>query len=743
VKEQKFSMIRQTLKKLALQLLDFDSGDIMLLSELLDDAETLTAHFEQGSSGFLIVGKITHILSRLLKSDPVDNAGELLIMAVDMLGRLVDSMEKGSDEPDKTNDSELDAEVSGLLSGTIEFSPDESEVVKSEKSLGKKKQSGKKKPDKKKKQASEKGADLAEVELPINSEPFKIFLVEAEEKIIESQALILDLENDMENIEILHTLFRIFHTIKGECGFLRLASLGELTHNLENLLDMLRNRELDVTVEIIDLLLSGIDTAGSMLEAMKNGDITILNQIDTTSILDEINCQTHIEKATIGEILVEDGKMTEAEVVKVLQVQKESSFTRKFGEIAVEQDLISEDDIKKTLSEQTIRTGSEQHKSDPFIKVRASQINYLVDMVGELLIAENQLDENDRAIVQIKKITREIQNSAMKLRTIKIKNLFIHMKRLVRDVSKKLGKAVVIETVGEDLEVDRNLIEILDEPLMHILRNSVHHGIESAEERSAAGKDESGMIWLSAERRGNTIVIIVRDDGGGIDTVRVIEKAVSNGVLTEQDSAGLTHEQAVALIFHPGLSTAKEVNQVSGRGVGMDVVKTMVARNRGKIEVKTEKGEYTEVSLYFPISMAIIDGMIVEASDTSFIIPVNHIIESLIVNQEMIHSIRSSMEVINLRDEVIPIINLSDFFNLDDVLGEETVVAVIVQNREKKFAFIVNRIIAKKEIVIKPLNKKFRDLRGISSGTILAGGKIGFIVDIEEVVTLSSNEVTA
>ncbi len=493
-----------------------------------------------------------------------------------------------------------------------------------------------------------------------------------------------------------------------------------------------------------------------MLVALKNGDIVVFNQIRIDDFVENIHQQIHKVRISIGEILRDEGKLTNGDVAKILQEQKESSFTKKFGEIAIEDHLITEEDIEESIKKQKEHYMSQDKKTqkvDSIIKVKASRINYLVDTIGELLIAENQLDEKDKNVVQLRKITKEIQAAAMQLRTVKVKNLFINMKRVVRDMAMKLKKNVVTETIGEELEIDRNLVEILDEPLIHILRNSVHHGIEEEKERIEKNKNKIAKIILKAERRGNNIVISAKDDGKGLDRDRILEKAISRNLITREKAKTLSKNEIFDLVFVSGLSTAKEVDRVSGRGVGMGIVKSAVTSSRGNVEIRSEKDQFTEITLIFPLSMAIIDGMIVKTEDTHFVIPATNIIESLKIEKNMIYTIENKTSVIDLRQEIIPVIQLRDFFDIQNTFNQvethnhvEThgyaslradarLLAVIVENREKKFAFVVNEIIAKKEIVIKPLNNKFKKLKGISSGTILQGGKIGFIIDVEEIVS--------
>lgn len=359
----------------------------------------------------------------------------------------------------------------------------------------------------------------------VNSEAFQIFLSEARERLDEAQGQILELEAAPGNKPLIDTLFRTFHTIKGECGFLKIASLGELAHNIENLLDQLRSGAQTVDDTVIELLLQGVDFAKTILNQLFQGNVAIFSQLDTGDYFDRLHNRLTQDKASLGDVLQSEGKLSETDVLKILQKQKESAYTKKFGEIAEEENLVTHEEVNEAVQKQ--KNPAEQgFRHDPLIKVRAGQVNYLVDMVGELLIVGNQLDETDKNVAQLKKISRGIQAAAMQLRTVSVKNLFINIKRIARDAAKKLGKEVLVELRGEDLEIDRNLVEILEEPLMHLVRNSIGHGIETQDVRLAREKAPEGHLILQAQRLGNNIIISVRDDGNGLDEEKILAKAV-------------------------------------------------------------------------------------------------------------------------------------------------------------------------------------------------------------------------
>ncbi len=583
----------------------------------------------------------------------------------------------------------------------------------------------------------------AEAAIPFrDDETFQVFLADVVDRLAEAQNLVLELEGKPDSAESIQALFRVFHTIKGECGFLKLATLGELTHNIESLLDAMRNGKCSVESVHIDALLEGIDLARKIVAQLKDGNVVVFNDYPLDPFFKKLSGFSVCKKPSLGDMLVSDGKLREDEVQKILQKQKEAAFSKKFGEIAVKENYLTSQELQETLDKQRKSEGATPEKKaerqDPIIKVRASKINFLVDMIGELLIAMGQVGDETPAFAQMKKITRSLQFGAMELRTDTVQSLFGTIRRVVRDLSKQLGKAVLLETRGEDMEIDRNLIEKLEEPLVHLVRNSIDHGIGSPEERTALGKHAQGTIVLSAERRGNSIVISVSDDGRGLSRQKILSKAIERGLVRPEAAEAMSDAQVHNLIFASGFSTSETVSQVSGRGVGMDIVKTVVTNNRGRMEIDTKPGVGTTFRLIFPLSTAIIDGMITRNLDNTFIFPIASVVESLKVEPSMLSSVNGAVEVCDLRGEPILVLRMDQVFSMDRPEPPPFLIGVVVENTDKrKFMILVDEVIAKREVVIKTLGNRFKKMRGITSGTVLAGGKIGLVVDVDQLVDLS------
>jgi two-component system chemotaxis sensor kinase CheA len=580
-----------------------------------------------------------------------------------------------------------------------------------------------------------------EADPSVDPELVSRFAAEAEERYARAQELMLSLERDMANKDAIAELFRIFHTIKGECGFLKIGALGELSHNVENLLVLLRDAKLEADARIVDLLLEGLDHSTDILAQLKRGQLVLSGGKPLDPYYAALAAITSRVKPSLGDILVQKGKVSETELKELVAEQAQSGFTKKLGEIAVERKLVTEEELAETLALQKKIERKEEgapkaEKVEQIIKVKVGKVNYLVDMIGELTIALGQITDPGPAMAQVRKITRTLQYASMQLRTDGIKNLFGNVRRIVRDTSHKLNKPIAMETFGEDLEIDRNLLESLEEPLMHIVRNSVDHGVEGAEARLAAGKPAEGKLTVGAQRRGNSIVISVADDGAGLNRDKILRKAIEKGLVKASDAEGMSDDAVNALIFLPGFSTKDKIDYVSGRGVGMDIVHAAVKAAKGRIELESVPGKGLTTRLFFPLSTAIIDGMLVRSGDNVLIVPVGSIIESVKLKAGMVESPKRGVEVVRLRDAVIPVIRVAEALGIRNA-GSGDIGVIVEDAGKRRFALAVDEILAKREVVIKSLGGKFKNLRGISSGTVLPGGKIGLVLDVDQVISLS------
>ena len=381
--------------------------------------------------------------------------------------------------------------------------------------------------------------------------------------------------------------------------------------------------------------------------------------------------------------------------------------------------------------------------SKNFLKIDALKLDELFDSIGELVIAQNYLGENtkikaiqdaevSKTIENLSKITRLIQNRVMSLRMVPIRDTFDKMKRVVRDSSKKVNKPIHLLIEGEETEIDKTMVEALSDPLVHIIRNAIDHGIEGTSfDRMQAGKSEEGIVTLRAYHRGGNIIIEVKDDGRGINKTKVHQKALEKGIVEKDE--GLSDSEIYGLIMQPGFSTADTISDISGRGVGLDVVKTAIEAVRGKVDISSEEGVGTTFSIVLPLTLAIIDGMIVRSNDTIFIIPTLCITESFRPLEESVHTAGAKEEFVQLRTELLPVVRLSRVLDLDEHMPkpwESTLVCI--ENVRGKFALLVDELVGRQQVVIKTLGGFLAKTEGVSGGAVMGNGEIALILNVEE-----------
>ncbi len=403
--------------------------------------------------------------------------------------------------------------------------------------------------------------------------------------------------------------------------------------------------------------------------------------------------------------------------------------------------------VESTTSK-TSATSSNANTPKSTIRIDTFKVDELFDSVGELVIAQNFIAQSEkirsiedesisRTIETLSKITKKIQDRVMSLRMVAIKDTFEKMKRVVRDTSKKTLKEIHLIICGEETEIDKTMIDNLSDPLIHIIRNAIDHGLESCgDERVSAGKSTEGVITLKAFHKSGNIVISVSDDGRGINKEKVLKKAIERGVVSENEN--LTDSQIFALIMQPGFSTAEVISDLSGRGVGLDVVKTSIEKLRGKIEIDSKEGQGTTFSIILPLTLAIIDGMLVQTADEIYIIPTLSVVESFRPQREIVHIFKGKGEFVNLRGECIPIIRLSDVFDLNAKKIEAwDAILICVETEAGRIAILVDELLGRQQVVIKTLGKSLSKLKEISGGAILGNGDIALILNVDELRPLS------
>ncbi|HHT9138496.1 MAG TPA: chemotaxis protein CheA [Candidatus Wunengus sp. YC60] len=595
----------------------------------------------------------------------------------------------------------------------------------------------------------------------------KEFLVESSDHLDDVESKILQLEENPEDTDIINSIFRPIHSMKGSAGFLGMKDIGKVSHELETLLDEARKAKIKVTPEIIEILYGGIDILKKLREAVAkkvdNKD-AVTDVIDYQPLLSKISValqhnQNNVETGfkpvstsqddvedipqepkKLGEILLETGDVSQDQLDVALQEQG-----KPLGEILIEKGITTPEKVDNALKIQAT-TGK---RTSETVKVDTQKLDNLVNLVGELVIANALMNEvlgsanntntsTNKNLSQLSKIVKDIQDQVMSMRMVPLKATFQKMARLVRDVSIKAGKKVRLEVSGEETELDKTVIEEIGDPLVHIIRNSVDHGIEPQDERVAKGKPTEGLVRLNAFHKGGNIVIEIEDDGKGLCKDRILKKAIEKGLIEE--NASLSDQQIYNLIFAAGFSTAEKITDISGRGVGMDVVKKNVERLRGKVELSTVEGKGTKISIKLPLTLAIIDGMIVQVGNEKYIIPMLSIEESIRPNKEHISTVQHRGELLNIRGSLLPIVRLHNLYNVKPKkINPWEALILIVEGEGKRCGVLVDDLLGQQQIVIKSLGEQFRNVRGVSGSAILGDGCVSLILDVGGIMNMALN----
>jgi len=596
------------------------------------------------------------------------------------------------------------------------------------------------------------------------------FITEAYDHIHSVETQLLDLENDRSSKEHINAIFRACHTIKGAAGFLGLKNINKLSHSTENLMDKARKDELQLEEEHIDLLLASMDCLKELLESLQNtlngDDYVVPDTFLTVMEKLHVTLETGIPDAApedgsgnkIGEILVKENVVTPGALDKALEEQGKGDG-RKIGQILIDQSRAKPKDVAKALVKQNAARKSTGIEDT--IRVPIGRLDQLIDSIGEAVIAQSMIaadpvvmgsksQELEKKTSQANLIMRQVQELSMALRMVSIKSTFQKMARLVRDLSKKSGKDIEFHLDGEDTELDKSVVENIGDPLMHMVRNSIDHGIESdPAAREAAGKTRKAHVTLRAFHKAGSIYIEIEDDGRGINKEAVIEKAINQGLISPESS--LTDQEIFQLIFRPGFSTAQKVTDISGRGVGMDVVKRNIEALRGSIDIQSEQGKGTVFSIRLPLTLAIIDGMIVRCRDENFIIPTLSIIESLTPGKNQVERVLGKGELLKVRGELLNFIRLDDLFGMGTAISEEResaedgavalsdCVAIVVEDMMgKRIALLVNEILGQQQVVIKSMGDALSDIQGVSGCAIMSDGGVCLILDVGGIVKMTT-----
>jgi len=628
--------------------------------------------------------------------------------------------------------------------------------------------------------AGGRGKDV-EMDLPTNEmdEIIDEFVVESEESLESLDQMFVALEKDPGNKELLNEIFRCAHTIKGASGFLGFQRLVEVAHVSEDVLNKLRKGELIATPEVMDAVLKAMDIIKEMLSNIKDTrEEGIAPSIDfIRAVLDSSESgdaggggaeETPVEdvSAVVQEAVTEKAEADKAEAVTAEEVKLEEVSS---GEVKAEKVMAEEAKPApplKAAPEKSAVTGDGDKKKAPTahkerehnIRVDIVKLDDVLNLVGELVLSRNRLmrlgsqlsdtsvDEEivvhtDEAISQLDLVTSDLQLAVMKMRMQPIAKVFNKFPRMVRDLARQSEKEIDLRLIGEETELDKTVIEEIGDPLIHLIRNSVDHGVESPEDRVAAGKPSCGTISLSASQEGQNIVVCVEDDGKGMDPEKIKESAINKGVITAEDAAKLGRKDALDLIFKPGFSTVKKVSDISGRGVGMDVVKTGISNINGHITIDSEAGKGTKILLRLPLTLAIIQILIVKSGDEIYGIPLVNVVENIRVRRDDVKTIEGR-DVIRIRERVLPVARLDTLIRGNspvDCKGKDTIFIVIIGVGETQFGLLVDELCGQEEIVMKSLGEYMKGTQGVAGASITGDGKVVLILDAASVLMVQEN----
>jgi two-component system chemotaxis sensor kinase CheA len=561
------------------------------------------------------------------------------------------------------------------------------------------------------------------------------FLAEAREHLSLIESQMLELEKDPGVTEVLHCVFRTFHTIKGLAGFLEFDMIQGVSHQVETLLDLARDGKIAVSPSIVDVVLESADYLNGELNRIE----VELAGAGTTQSADSRSLIRKIE-LVIGTAAGIDA--TSSSIVhEIPQVI--------FGDGGAGSDSVAQEASDAPVpnatkaKEQVVTPEGAKSPDNSSVRVETAKLDQLLDMVGEMVIAQSLIRNNPALtasrdtrllgdIAQLSRNTAEVQRITMGMRMIPIGQLFQRTARLIRDLSRKAGKQIILETFGEDTEVDKTIAEELSDPLLHMVRNSVDHGIETPGERAATGKDLVARIRLKAYHRAGQIVIEVSDDGRGLNREKILAKARANGVV--EPGAQLLEAEIYNLIFEPGFSTAEKITDVSGRGVGMDVVRRNVQKLRGRIDTQSTVGQGTTFSLKLPLTLAIIDGLVVVVGANRYIVPIFAVREMFRPTPEMLSTVQGRGEMALVRGKLLPIVRLHQRLGIPSTsVDASDGFLVVTECDNKQFCLLVDDLVGKQEVVIKGLGETFKDAIGLAGCAILGDGRIGLILDMEGV----------
>ena len=579
------------------------------------------------------------------------------------------------------------------------------------------------------------------------------FVTESRDLVENAESALLKLETDPENTEAINTVFRSFHTIKGTSAFLGLDHISELAHRAESFLTPIRDKETHFAGGNADLAFRSVDMLKDLIQVVQDAlsgapmvtpdgfdDLMLLlAEPEETAPYDE-PIEAIEMSMRLGDILVAQGKADREKIEAAATDQSNQPI----GLAIVRSGAASLTEVGRALRKQRSLTGPAAESS---VRVRTDRLDRLVEMVGELVIGHSMVAQDEtvnsgnhpdlqQKINSTEKILRQVQDLCMSIRMVPLRTTFHKIARLVRDLARRREIMINFVPAGEDTEIDRNMVDLINDPLVHLVRNAVDHGIEPPEEREKNGKPKVGTLSMKAYHSGGNVVLEISDDGRGLDHDKILQKAIVKGL--SDSGRSMSESEVIDLIFQPGFSTADNVTDISGRGVGLDVVRKAVETLRGRIDVTSELGKGSTFSLRLPLTMAITDGMLVKVGSQRYILPTINIKMSFRPNGEELSTIVGRGETVLFQGKIMPIFRLSRLFNVKDGIEDPTKgLLIIVGEGEQRCALLVDELVGQQQVVAKSLGDGIGKIQGISGGAILGDGHVGLILDPQGIAGLA------
>ena len=702
-----------------------------------------TFHSIKGSAGFLgfkNISEVTHNAENLLDlyrkgTKDIAPAGiDALLKAADFMHAAIDLIEsEGSDAALTSEAGELASSLRAVIAGDSQQAPKEPAAVKEEKASKKAAPAKKQKATEKKEPEQAKAEAEPEISftLEMTDEMRAKFVEESDDVLGRSEEILLELDKDGSSAkELIPEAFRMIHSFKGNCGFMGYADMESVSHTLETVMDGLREGSIERSKENISLFLKVIDVLrGGVADVSGGGSGGLPGAPGFCSLLKDLIPADAAEAAA--------PPASEPEPEKAEAPEKSVPTEQSKTEVA------KREPAKKNIDASPPKTVVRRD-----IRVDLDKLDNLINLVGELVIAQVMVTKNpdvrdlelenfERASGHLDRIVRDLQDVAMSVRMIPIAGNFRKMIRLVHDLSSKFGKKANLELKGEDTEIDKTVAELIADPLVHIIRNALDHGLEMPEERAAAGKPEEGTVLLEARHEGGEIWILIKDDGHGLSREKLLAKGIEKGLVTG-DGSQMTDRQVFNLLFEAGFSTAKEVTDVSGRGVGMDVVRKNIEKLKGSVDITSVFGEGSSFIIKIPLTLAIIEGMMVRVGNAKYTIPMLSVRECFRVTGNELTQLMDDQEVVKLRDELMPVVRLYDLHKVKpDSTNLEDGVLVVVESQRDTIALLVDEVLGQHQTVIKGLSRYMGNVRSVSGCTIMGDGDVSLILDAGGLVAMA------